>query len=85
MELNLESDLTPLDAQPQRATVHIPAAFFVDPRLGTGTVTVNRVDYEQALVATGSPVSRNCAAGCRSRLADPGQGNVGYHRRPNAR
>ena len=52
MELNLESDLTPLDAQ--RSTVHIPAAFFVDPRLGTGTVTVNRVDYEQALVATGS-------------------------------
>jgi hypothetical protein len=47
VELNLESDRRPLDAE--EATVQIPAAFFVDPRLAQGVVSIDKSHYRAAL------------------------------------
>jgi hypothetical protein len=49
VELNLESDPTPLDDK--AAQVNIPAAFFTDPLLAQGGVMVQRAHYEAALAA----------------------------------
>jgi hypothetical protein len=47
VELNLETDVAPLDDDAD--AVQIPAAFFVDPRLAQGAVTIDRAHYEAAL------------------------------------
>lgn len=47
VELNLETDLRPLDEDD--AAVQIPAAFFVDPRLAQGAVTIDKSHYRAAL------------------------------------
>jgi len=47
MELNIESDSDPFDDR--KPTLHIPSAFFVDPRLATADISVQRRDYETAL------------------------------------
>lgn len=49
VELNLESDLLPLDER--AAQVSIPAAFFTDPWLAQGRVLVKRAHYTAALAA----------------------------------
>lgn len=51
VEINLESDQTPLD---EGASTKPPSALFVDPRLGRGSLEVSRADYAAALQATGS-------------------------------
>jgi hypothetical protein len=48
VELNLESDLTPLDDKAPQ--LRVPAAFLVDPRLAQGSVTVEHTQYDAALV-----------------------------------
>jgi hypothetical protein len=47
VELNLETDALPLDGG--EAVIQIPAAFFVDPRLAQGAVTIDKSHYEAAL------------------------------------
>ena len=49
VELNLETDLSLLDED--AAVVEISAAFFVDPRLAQGAVTVDKAHYLAALEA----------------------------------
>ena len=51
VELNLESDLTPLD---DKAPLRVPSAFLVDPRLAQGSVTIDHAQYDAALVALNS-------------------------------
>lgn len=46
VELNLESDLAPLDDK-----LRIPSAFLVDPRLARGSVTIERAQYDVASAA----------------------------------
>jgi hypothetical protein len=48
VELNLESDLTPLD---DKAPLRIPSAFLIDPRLAQGSVTIDHAQYDASLVA----------------------------------
>lgn len=49
VELNLESDLTPLDdSAPQ---LRIPSAFLVDPKLAQRSITIERAQYDSALAA----------------------------------
>jgi hypothetical protein len=50
VELNLESDTTPLDEQ--KSAIRIPSAFFVNPRLGQDTIATTRAHYDAALTAT---------------------------------
>ena len=52
MELNIESDSEPLDDR--RPTLRIPSAFFVDPRLATAEISVQRRHYDAALAKVGS-------------------------------
>jgi hypothetical protein len=52
MELNIESDAQPFDDH--RSTLRIPTAFFVDPRLATAEITVQRQHYDAALAKLGS-------------------------------
>jgi hypothetical protein len=47
VELNLESDVAPFDAQQSMFTV--PSAFFVDPRLAQAALRISRTHYEAAL------------------------------------
>jgi hypothetical protein len=47
MEVNIESDSEPFDDH--KSTVHIPSAFFIDPRLATAEISVRREDYDAAL------------------------------------
>jgi hypothetical protein len=47
MELNIESDAQPFDDR--RPTLSIPAAFFVDPRLATAVISIERRHYDAAL------------------------------------
>lgn len=47
VELNLETDALPLDEG--EPVIQIPAAFFVDPRLAQGAVTIDKVHYAAAL------------------------------------
>jgi hypothetical protein len=47
VEVNIESDRSPFDDR--QPAVQIPAGFFVDPRLGTSSITIPRQNYEQAL------------------------------------
>jgi hypothetical protein len=49
VELNLESDLAPLDDKASQ--LRVPAAFLVDPRLAQGSVTIARAQYDAALGA----------------------------------
>lgn len=49
VELNLESDLTPLDDKAPQ--LRVPSAFLVDPRLAQGSVTIDHAQYDAALVA----------------------------------
>lgn len=52
VELNLESDSTPLDDK--AAQINIPSAFFVDPLLmqgSAGSISIKRADYDAALKA----------------------------------
>jgi hypothetical protein len=52
VELNLESDLTPLDDKgPQ---VRVPSAFLIDPRLAQDSVTIEGGHYDAALVSLNS-------------------------------
>lgn len=48
VELNLESDLTPLD---DKVPLRVPSAFLVDPRLAQSQITVEHAQYDGALVA----------------------------------
>jgi hypothetical protein len=52
MELNIESDSEPFDDR--RLTLRIPSAFFVDPRLATAEISVQRQHYDAALAKLGS-------------------------------
>jgi hypothetical protein len=52
MEVNIESDSSPFDER--RPVVQVPAAFFVDPRLATAAVSVDRRHYDAALQNLGS-------------------------------
>lgn len=52
VELNLESDLTPLDDKAPQ--LRVPSAFLVDPRLAQGSVTIDHAQYDAALVALNS-------------------------------
>ncbi len=47
VELNLESDLIPLD---DKAPLRIPSAFLIDPRLAQGSVTIDHAQYDASLV-----------------------------------
>jgi hypothetical protein len=47
VELNLESDPAPLDDK--REQINIPSAFFVNPLLARGSVSVRRAHYDAAL------------------------------------
>lgn len=47
MELNIESDSQPFDDR--KPALRIPSAFFVDPRLATADISVQRQDYDAAL------------------------------------
>ena len=65
MEVNIESDPSPVDDQ--KPSLHIPSAFFVDPRLATADVSIRRQDYDAALRAM------------RSRLPDtPGRADADH-------
>jgi hypothetical protein len=52
VELNLESDLTPLDDKALQ--LRLPSAFLVDPRLAQGSVMIDHAQYDAALVALNS-------------------------------
>ena len=52
MELNIESDAQPFDDR--RPTLSLPAAFFVDPRLATAAISIERRHYDAALQKLGS-------------------------------
>jgi hypothetical protein len=52
MEINIESDAAPFDDK--RASLRIPSAFFVDTRLATAEITVQRMHYDAALKKQGS-------------------------------
>ncbi|MGH9928245.1 MAG: hypothetical protein ACREA9_03345, partial [Pyrinomonadaceae bacterium] len=52
VELNLESDLIPVDDKAPQ--LRIPSAFLVDPRLAQGSVTIDHAQYDAALVALNS-------------------------------
>jgi len=52
MELNIESDSQPFDDR--KAVLRIPSAFFVDPRLASADITIQRQDYDAALRKLGS-------------------------------
>jgi hypothetical protein len=52
MELNIESDFEAVDDR--RPLLHVPSAFFVDPRLAVADITVKRQDYDAALQTLGS-------------------------------
>jgi hypothetical protein len=47
MEVNIESDAQPFDDH--RPTLSLPAAFFVDPRLATAVISIERRHYDAAL------------------------------------
>jgi hypothetical protein len=47
LELNIESDSEPFDDN--KATLRIPSAFFVDPRLAAADVSVARPQYDATL------------------------------------
>lgn len=49
VELNLESDLTPLDDKASQ--LRIPSAFLVSPALAQSSITIERAQYDGALVA----------------------------------
>jgi len=66
MELNIESDSEPFDDR--RPTLRIPSAFFVDPRLATAEISVQRQRYDAALAKVGS---RLPSPDERSRLPSP--------------
>jgi hypothetical protein len=48
VELNLESDSTPLD---DKASLGVPSAFLIDPRLAQSSITIDHAQYDGALVA----------------------------------
>jgi hypothetical protein len=50
VELNIESDSTPLDQKASR--VQIPSAFFVDSMLAQGSILIERSHYDSALGAS---------------------------------
>jgi hypothetical protein len=52
MEVNIESDAQPFDDR--KPTLSLPAAFFVDPRLATAVISIERRDYDAALQRLGS-------------------------------
>lgn len=52
VEINIESDADPFDDR--KPTLHIPAGFFVDPRLATADITIARKNYDAALQLLGS-------------------------------
>jgi hypothetical protein len=52
MEVNIESDVRPFDDK--RPTLSLPAAFFVDPRLATAAISIDRRHYDAALQMVGS-------------------------------
>ncbi len=52
VELNLESDTTPLDGK--SAATRLPSALWIDPRLAQASLGVARADYDAALAETGS-------------------------------
>jgi hypothetical protein len=52
MEVNIESDVQPVDER--KPTLSLPAAFFVDPRLATAVISIERRHYDVALQALGS-------------------------------
>jgi hypothetical protein len=56
MELNIESDAQPFDDL--RPTLSLPAAFFVDPRLATAVISIERPHYDAALQRLGSSLPR---------------------------
>jgi hypothetical protein len=47
MELNIESDSAPVDDR--NRALRVPAAFFVDPRLGTADISIDRQHYDAAV------------------------------------
>jgi hypothetical protein len=47
MELNIESDLQPVDDR--NRALRVPAAFFVDPRLATADISIDRQHYDAAV------------------------------------
>jgi hypothetical protein len=47
VEVNIESDVEPLDDR--KPALAIPSGFFVDPRLGTANISVQRQHYDAAL------------------------------------
>jgi len=47
MELNIDSDSAPVDDR--NRALRVPAAFFVDPRLGTADISIDRQHYEAAV------------------------------------
>ena len=52
MELNIESDIIPFDDR--KPALRVPSAFFVDPRLATAEIVVQRDHYDVALRTTNS-------------------------------
>jgi hypothetical protein len=56
MELNIESDLAPVDDK--KPTARIPSAFFVDPRLAAAEISIARPAYDAALEKAGSRLPR---------------------------
>jgi hypothetical protein len=56
MELNIESDAQPFDDR--RPTLSLTAAFFVDPRLATAVISIERPHYDAALQRLGSSLPR---------------------------
>jgi hypothetical protein len=50
VELNLESDATPLEEQ--KTSIQVPSAFFVNPRFVQDTIPMTRAHYDGALATT---------------------------------
>ena len=55
MEVNIESDVQPFDDR--KPTLSLPAAFFVDPRLATAAISIERRHYDAALQRLGSSLT----------------------------
>ena len=56
LEVNIESDTEPFDDR--KPVLHIPSAFFADPRLGAVDISVQRQHYDAALLELGSRLPR---------------------------
>ena len=76
VEVNIESDAPPFDDR--KPAVRVPSGFFLDPRLGTTNVSVDRKAYRGRPRQSEREASGYAEThGCRPRVADAGEGGFG--------